>query len=149
MDESEICCSTHGDGKPDVPCLHSPTGLIRDRYQRMDRHDADSYGSLGKAQEVPAIADSSIGRVVRFDLDDPLSAAARAASKRIFLQGVRNDEREKAEQQFKREMAQREWLEQFRAARLAELSAEGPAPDLGAAAAAAERRINEQWRPKS
>jgi hypothetical protein len=111
MDRSEICCSTHGDGRPDVPCAHSPTGLIRDRYRRMD--------SSSRPAEVHMVADSSIGRVVRFDLDDPLSAAARAASKRIFLQGVRNDEREKAEQQFKREMAQREWLEQFHAARLA------------------------------
>ena len=36
MDRSESCCSTHGDGLPDRPCLHSPTGLIRDRYRRMD-----------------------------------------------------------------------------------------------------------------
>ena len=142
MDRSEICCSTHGDGKPDVPCRHSPTGLIRDRYRRLDNGSARA--------EVHMIADSSIERVVRFDADDPLSAAARDASKRIFLRGVRTDEeREKRLAQFDREMAQRQWLEQFHAARLAELSAERPPPDLEAAAAAAERRINEQWRPKS
>jgi hypothetical protein len=112
MDRSEICCSTHGDGRPDVPCAHSPTGLIRDRYRRMD--------SSSRPAEVHMVADSSIGRVVRFDADDPLSKAARDAAKRISLLGVRTDEeREKRLLEFDREMAQREWLEQFHAARLA------------------------------
>lgn len=108
MDRSEICCSTHGDGKPDVPCLHSPTGLVRDRYRRMD--------SSSRPAEVHMVADSSIGRVVRFDADDPLNKAARDAAKRIFLLGVRTDEeRQERLAQFDREMAQRQWLEQFHA----------------------------------
>ena len=76
MDRSEICCGTHGDGKPDVPCLHSPTGLIRDRYRRLDSGSA--------LAEVHMVADSSIGRVVRFDADDPLSKAARDAASGSF-----------------------------------------------------------------
>jgi hypothetical protein len=148
MDRSEICCSTHGDGKPDVPCLHSPTGLIRDRYRRMDSSRLEntpmgvSYGS--------AIADSSIERVVRFDADDPLSKAARDAAKRMFLQTVRTDEeREKRLAQFDRKTAHREWLERFHAGLVAKQNAERARPDLDGAARAAERRINEQWRPKS
>ena len=69
------------------------------------------------------VADSSIERVVRFDADDPLSKAARDAAKRIVLRGVRTDEeREKRLAQFDREMAQRQWLEQFHAARLVSCS---------------------------
>jgi hypothetical protein len=82
--------------------------------------------------------------------NDPLSAAARDAAKRIFLLGVRTDEeREKRLAQFDREMAQREWLERFHAGLAAQQDAERPAPDLEAPAAAAERWINGQWRPKS
>jgi hypothetical protein len=74
--------------------------------------------------------------VVRIDADDSLGKAARDVSKRMFLLGVRTDEeREKRLAEFDREMAQRE--------------AERARPDLEAAAQAAERRINEQWRPKS
>jgi hypothetical protein len=127
MDRSEICCSTHGDGKPDVPCLHSPTGLIRDRYRRLD--------------EVHMVADSSIGQVVRLDVDDPLSKAARDFTRRIYQVG-------RTDAQVDAEMERLQWFEQYQAARLAQQNAERPSADLEAAAKAAERRINEQWRPK-
>jgi hypothetical protein len=99
-------------------------------------------GASSRMAAVDMVAAAAGAQVVRLDDDDALSKAARAAAKRMFQVG-RTDE------QFEREMAERQWLEQFQAARLAELSAESPALDLGAAAAAAERRINEQWRPKS
>ena len=133
-----VCCRV-GD-LVTVPCPHSPTGMLRDR--RMD--------SSNMLAEVDMVADSSIEQVVRLDVDDPLSKAARAASKRVAMQTVRTDEaREKALAKFDREMAQREWLERFHAGLVAQQNAERPPVDLEAVAQAAERRINEQWRPKS
>jgi hypothetical protein len=87
---------------------------------------------------------------IRLDADDPLSKAARDAAKRLFLQGMRTDEeREKRIDECDREMAYRQWLEQFHTGLVAKQNAERARPDLEAAAQAAERRINELWRPKS
>jgi len=96
------------------------------------------------------VSDSFSGRVVRFDVDDDLAQAARVCEEKVATQFTRIDsEREAALRRLSREREHRQWLEQFRAARLAEQNAERPPPDLEAAAAAAARRINEQWRPKS
>jgi hypothetical protein len=82
-----ICCSI-GD-RIIAPCPHSPSGMLADRYRRMDSSSA--------LATVDMVADSSIEQVVRLDVDDPLSKAARAASKRVAMQTVRTDEaREKA-----------------------------------------------------
>ncbi len=128
--ENGICCSI-GD-RIVAPCPHSPTGMLADRYRRMDS---------SRQAAVEIVADSSIDRVVRFDVDNPVTAAARAASKRAFQVG-------RTDAQFDREMAQREWLERFHVGLVAELNTKRARLDLEAAAAAAERRINEQWRPK-
>jgi hypothetical protein len=58
MDRREICCSTHGDGKPDVPCAHSPTGLIRDRY----RDDASALAAVDGIDDDDAKALEEVGR---------------------------------------------------------------------------------------
>jgi hypothetical protein len=96
--------------------------------------------------------DAEDHRMVRLEsVDDDLTQARLDAEERIATTGCRtDDERAAALKRLKQERTERAWMEKFRQQRFNEANARadgaGDAPE--AARLAAERRINEAWRPR-
>jgi hypothetical protein len=145
-----ICCSTHGDGKPDVPCPHSPTGLVKDRRDGSRLDGLRHVGVTGVAFR------DSDGREIRHDAnDDPLVTAARELKERLATQHCRTDsERKDALERLEREREQDRWMAEFRARcdreDAARTDAEQARADhaLETALAEVEERIPQQWDPQ-
>jgi len=140
MDRNQICCATRGDPTtPDIPCPHSPDGTIAHRY-RTD--------STSRPPEVALLSPAQVeGRVIRFDVDDPLAKVQRELEERLATQWCRTDaEREAAIEVLAHRREHAAWLEAFARERR-ENERHDSSSDEDESVRRLEWRLNNQFRP--